>query len=330
MKKGALIQLFLCPLVLVFLTMESGCGRYVTPKVQGDSTALLTPVVDEVPDDTTRMIASLREYAYQQREIGQLDTAFVCLDSALQLSVSSRDIYEKQGALTIERLRREGTLGKDFIFLLTVLVLAAFAAVASLIEFIRIKTADNRKRSARFLTKIRSDEQQIAAMEEHHRTEIRLLEKKLALMQGDNTQLRQDIADEQAKLQLLSEYRKERETVRDSKERLIRASEPYQTACRMLEQGRSLNDDDWDALRRKVEEVYPTFHESLYADYKPSPLEYRVCVLIILGFKMVEVGALAPTSKQNITSIRKRIIQHVGGPGMKPADCDTYLRSLID
>ena len=70
--------------------------------------------------------------------------------------------------------------------------------------------------------------------------------------------------------------------------------------------------------------------EALYADYKPSPLEYRVCVLIILGFKLVEVGALAPTSKQNITSIRKRIIQHIGGPAMRPADCDTYLMSLIE
>lgn len=53
-------------------------------------------------------------------------------------------------------------------------------------------------------------------------------------------------------------------------------------------------------------------------------------MLIILGFKLVEVGALAPTSKQNITSIRKRIIQHIGGPAMRPADCDTYLMSLIE
>ena len=26
----------------------------------------------------------------------------------------------------------------------------------------------------------------------------------------------------------------------------------------------------------------------------------------------------------------KRIIQHIGGPAMRPADCDTYLMSLIE
>lgn len=330
MNKGLRIRLLLCPLSLLLMTLGGGCGRYVARSAEGDSITRLTPVFDEEPDDTTKMIASLRENAYLQRETGHMDTAFVCLDSALQLSVSSRKLHARREALTIERLRREGSLGKDFIFLLTVLVVAAFAAVASLIEFIRIKNADNKKRSARFVSKIRTNEQQIAFMEEHHQTEIKLLERKLSLMEGDNTQLRKDIADEQNKLQLLQEYRKERELKRNNKERQIFESEAYQHACRLLEQGRCLNDDDWDALRRKVDEVYPTFRESLYSDYKPSLLEYKVCVLIILGFKLVEVAALAPTSKQNITSIRKRIIQHIAGSGMKPSDCDTYLHSLIE
>lgn len=324
------ILLILCPSLLLMAAVGGGCGRYVDTPAPTDSTAVFTPALEVEPDDTTKMIASLRETAYLSRERGSMDTAFVCLDSALQMSVSSGKFRARREALTIENLRREGSLGRDFIFLLTVLVVAAFAAVASLIEFIRIKNADNKKRAARFLSQIRTGEQQLAEMELHHQTEIRILEGKLALMEGDNSQLRQDIADEQAKLQLLQEYRKERENKRDSKQRLIRESEPYRRTCSLIEQGRSLNDADWEALRTKVEEVYPAFREALYADYKPSPLEYRVCVLIILGFKLVEVGALAPTSKQNITSIRKRIIQHIGGPAMRPADCDTYLMSLIE
>ncbi|MEG1617322.1 MAG: tetratricopeptide repeat protein [Bacteroidales bacterium] len=89
-----------------------------------------------------------------------------------------------------------------------------------------------------------------------------------------------------------------------------------------------LTDDDWQSLINTIEEEYPDFSKKLSQLYPFNPTEIRVCILIKLNFKPVQIAQLVHRSKQSISSIRKRLHIKIFHKEGTPDDFDKFIHTI--
>jgi hypothetical protein len=68
-------------------------------------------------------------------------------------------------------------------------------------------------------------------------------------------------------------------------------------------------DVEWNRLIRQFSRFVPSLYTALGRDVLLSPAELRLCILLLLGFKIGDITILFNTSAQSITNIRYKANQ---------------------
>jgi len=105
-------------------------------------------------------------------------------------------------------------------------------------------------------------------------------------------------------------------------------SDYYMTLRRRIEAGENIKLAEWKELERQLKVVYPRFSSSLYGLYNLSPVEYRVCLLLKIRTKPVEIAAVLNKDKSSVSSIRTRLYKKVLGKEGSGKDWDEFILSL--
>ena len=90
-----------------------------------------------------------------------------------------------------------------------------------------------------------------------------------------------------------------------------------------------LKEKDWLRIEGEIEVLFSGFKEKLQALYPDfSDFEYRLCLLIRLGMRPVDMAELTAHTKESVTAARRRMYEKVFRKKGTPKDWDSIVLSL--
>ena len=95
-----------------------------------------------------------------------------------------------------------------------------------------------------------------------------------------------------------------------------------------LNDGRSMNQTDWQELTEAVDGLYSGFSEKLFSLYRMSEQDYHVSLLIKVRIQPKDIATLTAHSKESIASTRSRLYQKVFGKKGSTKDWDDFILSI--
>ena len=95
-----------------------------------------------------------------------------------------------------------------------------------------------------------------------------------------------------------------------------------------LNDGRSMNQSDWQELTEAVDGLYSGFSEKLFSLYRMSEQDYHVSLLIKVRIQPKDIATLTAHSKESIASTRSRLYQKVFGKKGSTKDWDDFILSI--
>ncbi|MBE6260148.1 MAG: hypothetical protein E7107_04880 [Prevotella sp.] len=95
-----------------------------------------------------------------------------------------------------------------------------------------------------------------------------------------------------------------------------------------LNDGRSMNQGDWQELTEAVDGLYSGFSEKLFSLYRMSEQDYHVSLLIKVRIQPKDIATLTAHSKESIASTRSRLYQKVFGKKGSTKDWDDFILSI--
>ena len=95
-----------------------------------------------------------------------------------------------------------------------------------------------------------------------------------------------------------------------------------------LNDGRSMNQADWQELTEAVDGLYSGFSEKLFSLYRMSEQDYHVSLLIKVRIQPKDIATLTAHSKESIASTRSRLYQKVFGKKGSTKDWDDFILSI--
>jgi len=95
-------------------------------------------------------------------------------------------------------------------------------------------------------------------------------------------------------------------------------------------QGRNseLTANDWEDLRTAVEKAHPTLHDYVNSRTLLSEKEYRICLLVVAGFKPTDIAVIMGIKVESVSMIRNRLCLKVFSYEGKAGDFDRLLRRI--
>jgi len=91
----------------------------------------------------------------------------------------------------------------------------------------------------------------------------------------------------------------------------------------------SPTENEWKALEQLIEENIPKFNLLLKKKYKINENEYRICLLLRLGFPPTTIAVLIGKSYSYVSKTRGRLLNVVFGKRGKPEDFDMQLKRIF-
>ena len=95
-----------------------------------------------------------------------------------------------------------------------------------------------------------------------------------------------------------------------------------------LNDGRSMNQADWQELTEAVDGLYSGFSEKLFSLYRMSEQDYHVSLLIKVRLQPKDIASLTAHSKESVASTRSRLYQKVFGKKGSTKDWDDFILSI--
>jgi regulator of replication initiation timing len=163
---------------------------------------------------------------------------------------------------------------------------------------------------------------------EQNEAKIRELEKLLQKLGDENSLLRLELEEKKATLDYNNKVAIIENEKRQQAETLIFSSEVYHRIQDCLNGGRSLTHQDWSALSELVNSVYTGFTEKLYSLYRMTDQDYHVTLLIKVRIQPKDIALLTAHSKESVASTRSRLYQKVFGQKGSSKDWDDFILSL--
>lgn len=90
----------------------------------------------------------------------------------------------------------------------------------------------------------------------------------------------------------------------------------------------SIKETDWSELYRMFCKLLPSFEQSLKSIHDLSQIEWRVCMLLKLGFTSSEIAKITNKSSTAIPSIRSRLYKKFFMTNGKASDWDAFIASI--
>ncbi len=240
-------------------------------------------------------------------------------------------VREKENAKLKETASRQKRL--IGVFAATTAILSTFLAATCIIR--KLKKEQNRNRLvALSKEQYRNSVKQIAENEFHiQRLEQRLKE---TVIRKDEIAIQIQQAQKE-QLEMENQVIETRQKVKELSEKALIASTIYKDFHHV---GHSphfeswstktkITEHDWEELVEKVNETYNNFTLRLTEFYPGiTEQELRVSILLKIGIKPTGIGEIIAKSKQNITSIRKKLYKRTHNEEGGSEDWDNFIRKF--
>lgn len=90
-----------------------------------------------------------------------------------------------------------------------------------------------------------------------------------------------------------------------------------------------LNDNDWDLLEKEILTNYDKFDKKVGKTTRLNCNEYKISMLIKCKFKPKEMSNIMCQSKENITSIRRRLCaKYIDADSISPQKWDKFINNI--
>lgn len=95
-----------------------------------------------------------------------------------------------------------------------------------------------------------------------------------------------------------------------------------------MEENYKITDAQWSEIKKLVNETFPKFEHNLRLFYDVNVHEYRVCLLIKMGFSPTSIAKFTSRSKEAITSVRSRLYAKTFKRKGSAPKWDEFIKSL--
>lgn len=89
-----------------------------------------------------------------------------------------------------------------------------------------------------------------------------------------------------------------------------------------------LRSEDWEKLRKAVNEVSPDFDQKLSELCKMSEKDYRICLLLKVGISLSDIKEFVNLTSSGVCSARNKLYGRAFGEKKHPEEWDKIIRSL--
>ena len=154
------------------------------------------------------------------------------------------------------------------------------------------------------------------------------LESLIQKLGDENSMLRLELEEKKARLDYDNKVALIEQEKRQQAEPVIFGSEVYKRMKSLLDEGRSMKEEDWRELEQTVNSVYSNFTGRLYSLYKMTPQDYHVSLLVKVRLQPRDIALLTAHSKESVASTRSRLYQKVFGEKGSSKDWDDFILTL--
>lgn len=91
---------------------------------------------------------------------------------------------------------------------------------------------------------------------------------------------------------------------------------------------RRLRTEDWEELRKAINEVSPDFDQKLSELCKMSEKDYRLCLLLKVGISLSDIKEFINLTSSGVCSARNKLYNRAFGEKKHPEEWDKIIRSL--
>ena len=163
---------------------------------------------------------------------------------------------------------------------------------------------------------------------EQNRQKIAELENLLQKMGDENSMLRLELEEKKARLGYANTMAIIENEKRQQAETAIFSSDIYLKIKRLMTEGKSLGEVDWQQLMETVDGVYTGFTEKLFSLYTMSEQDYHVCLLIKVRVSPKDIAILTAHSQESVATTRSRLYQKIFGRKGSTHEWDEFIFSL--
>ena len=162
----------------------------------------------------------------------------------------------------------------------------------------------------------------------YNKERIQELENLLQKIGDENSMLKLELEEKKAHLDYTNKVAMIESEKREQAETVIFGSDVYLRMQNSLNEGRMMDETDWQALSDLVNRVYSGFTEKLYELYNLSSQDYRVSLLIKVRVQPKDIAILTAHSKESVASTRSRLYSKVFGKKGSSKDWDEFILSI--
>lgn len=162
----------------------------------------------------------------------------------------------------------------------------------------------------------------------YNKERILELENLLQKIGDENSMLKLELEEKKAHLDYTNKVAMIESEKREQAETVIFGSDVYLRMQNSLNEGRMMDETDWQALSDLVNRVYSGFTEKLYELYNLSNQDYRVSLLIKVRVQPKDIAILTAHSKESVASTRSRLYSKVFGKKGSSKDWDEFILSI--
>ena len=163
---------------------------------------------------------------------------------------------------------------------------------------------------------------------EQNKQKIEELERLIAKLGSENSMLRLELEEKKARLDYANTIARIENAKRERAEGDIFGSDIYLKIQRLLNEGKTMSDEDWQQTAMLVDSIYTGFTEKLFGLYRMTPYDYHVCLLIKIHILPKDIALLTAHSKESVAMTRSRLYQKIFGKKGSTKDWDDFVLSL--
>lgn len=171
---------------------------------------------------------------------------------------------------------------------------------------------ENRKKSQLYIENLKS---KIASLEEN-----------IAHLKDSTDNATKDLLE--ARRQLMQKNIEQAEALKAMEQKAASSLVNSEVYKRIIAPNYRMKDADWAELAETINYSYPHFTTKLNELYRFKPAEYNLCLLLKAEIQLSQISILLVTSKQNVSSMRKRLYKKVLKGDEAPECWDRFVRCL--
>lgn len=161
-----------------------------------------------------------------------------------------------------------------------------------------------------------------------NKRKIEVLEQQLHGANDMNTELVRQLEKQKSDLMIANENAEREQDKKQRADNALTKSDAWDIIEKRLEQGKMINESDWETIDESVNGIVENFKLRLYSLYRLSAQEYRVCLLVRLGVSASEISSLIGRSASAVSLLRKRLYMKMFKKEGTQKDFDEFIKSL--